>query len=54
MGVTVVGVEAGSPAELLAVPGHSLATAMAAASDHRIVWHHGRVVARTTVSSTFG
>ncbi len=54
MNMPAVGVEVGSPAELLAVPGHSLATAMAAASDQRIVWHHGRVVARTTVSSTIG
>ena len=54
MGVPAIRVEVGSSAELLAVPGHSLATAMAAAGDQRIVWHHGRVVARTTVSSTIG
>ena len=49
-----VAIEAGSPAELVAVPKASLSDAIAAASEHRIVWHHGRVVARTQVSSTIG
>jgi cytosine deaminase len=49
LGLPPVTVAAGSPAELLAVEGASLADAMAGAGERRIVVHAGRVVARTTV-----
>jgi cytosine deaminase len=49
LGLPAVTVAAGSPAELLAVEGASLADAMARAGERRIVIHQGRVVARTTV-----
>ena len=49
LGRPPVTVAAGSPAELLAVEGASLADAMAAAGERRIVIHRGRVVAGTTV-----
>ena len=54
MGLPVVTIAPGYPAELLAVPGDGLADAIARAGDERIVWHHGRIVARTTVQTTVG
>jgi cytosine/creatinine deaminase len=54
MAMPVVRIEAGSPAELLAMPAPSLADAIAAAGEARVVWHRGRVVARTTVTSQIG
>lgn len=54
MALPPVRIEAGCPAELVAVPKASLSDAIAAASEHRIVWHHGRVVARTQVTTTIG
>lgn len=50
MGLPAGGVEPGAPAELLAVRGTSLADALARASEHRVVVHRGRVVARTHVT----
>jgi cytosine deaminase len=49
LGQPPVAVAAGSPAELLAVEGASLADAIAGASERRIVVHRGRVVASTQV-----
>jgi cytosine deaminase len=51
MGLPELALEAGAPAELLAVRGSSLTDAIARASEHRIVVHRGRVVARTAVDS---
>ena len=50
MGLEPVAVEAGAPAELLAVRGRSLGDAIARGSEHRIVIHRGRLVARTTLT----
>jgi cytosine deaminase len=49
MGLPAVALAEGSPAELLAVRGASLADAIARASEHRFVIHAGRCVARTEV-----
>ncbi len=49
LGLAPVTVAPGSPAELLAVEGASLADAMAGAGERRIVVHQGRVVASTKV-----
>lgn len=49
IGLPPVVLAAGAPAELLAVRGASLADAIARASEHRIVIHAGRCVARTEV-----
>jgi cytosine deaminase len=51
MGLEPVSLEPGSPAEVLAVRGLSLVDAIARSSDHRIVIHAGRCVARTSVVS---
>jgi cytosine/creatinine deaminase len=53
MGLQPVTVSDGSAAELIAVRGASIGDAMAKADQERIVWHHGRVVARTTVTREF-
>ncbi len=50
LGLPPVTVAAGSPAELLAVEGASLADAMAGAGERRVVVHQGRVVASTEVA----
>ena len=52
MGLPPVAVQAGSPADLLAVRGRSLTEAIAAASEDRLVLKSGHVVCRTTLSST--
>jgi cytosine/creatinine deaminase len=52
MGLPPVRVEAGFPAELLAVRGDSLVGALALAYS-RIVIHQGRVVARTSAVREF-
>lgn len=52
MGLPPVAVHAGSPADFLAIRGRSLTDAIAAASEDRLVVKSGRVVCRTTVSST--
>jgi cytosine/creatinine deaminase len=49
LGLPAVALVPGSPAELLAVRGDSLADALARGSDHRFVIHSGRCVARTEV-----
>jgi cytosine deaminase len=49
MGLAVVALAAGAPAEILAVRGASLADAIARGSEHRIVIHAGRCVACTEV-----
>jgi cytosine deaminase len=49
MGLEPVGLEAGAPAELLAVRASSVREAIATVTEARIVIHAGRVVARTTV-----
>lgn len=49
MGLPAVALVPGSPAELLAVRGASLADAIARGSEHRYVIHAGRCVARTEV-----
>jgi cytosine deaminase len=51
MGLPAVVLQAGAPAEILAVRGASLADAIARASEHRLVVHAGRCVARTEVHS---
>jgi len=50
LGLPPVTLAPGSPAELLAVEGASLADAMAGAGERRIVVHQGRIVASTQVS----
>jgi cytosine/creatinine deaminase len=50
MGLPAVRVEAGAPAELLAVRAASLEEAVAGASSDRLVLHRGRVVSRTVVT----
>lgn len=50
MGLPEVRVEAGFPAELLAIRAGSVQEAVATASPERVVVHQGRVVARTTLS----
>jgi cytosine deaminase len=52
MGLPEVSLAAGSPAEVLAVRGLSLADAIARGSEHRIVVHGGRCVSRTEVASS--
>ena len=50
MGLPEVRVEAGSPAELLAIRAASVREAVASASPERVVIHQGRVVSRTRLS----
>jgi cytosine deaminase len=50
MGLPPGRLEAGQPAEILAVRGADLADAVARASEHRIVVHAGRCVSRTQVT----
>jgi cytosine deaminase len=50
MGLPPVRIEAGAPAELLAIRATSLGDAIAFASEDRLVWHRGRLVARTRVA----
>lgn len=52
MGLPAVTLRPGSPAEVLAVRGLSLADAIARGSEHRVVIHAGRCVARTQVASS--
>ena len=52
MGLAEVRVEAGFPAELLAVRASSLGEAIAGGTS-RVVVHHGRVVSRTTVTRDY-
>ncbi len=49
MGLPALALEAGAPAEVLAVRGLSLGDAIARASEDRVVVHRGRCVARTVV-----
>jgi cytosine/creatinine deaminase len=51
MGLPPVAIAAGAPAELLAIRASSLSGAIGSASEDRLVVHHGRVVARTTVTT---
>jgi cytosine/creatinine deaminase len=53
MGLAPLSISPGQPAEFVAVRGASIGDAMARADQDRIVWHHGQVVARTTVSREF-
>lgn len=50
MGLPPVSVEAGSPADLLAVRGSSLREVIATTSEERIVLRHGRVVSRAELT----
>jgi hypothetical protein len=52
MGLAEVRVQAGFPAELLAVGASSLGEAIAGGAS-RVVIHHGRVVSRTTVTRDY-
>ena len=52
MGLPAVEVVVGAPADLVAVRGDSWLDALARAGEDRIVWHAGREVARTRVTST--
>ncbi|MBS1888670.1 MAG: amidohydrolase family protein [Actinobacteria bacterium] len=49
MGLEPVRIEAGAPAELLAIRAGSVREALATATEDRVVVHRGRVVARTRV-----
>jgi cytosine deaminase len=51
MGLPAVGLEAGSPADLLAVAASSLREAIATATERRIVIRRGRVVSRTELAT---
>lgn len=53
LGLPPVTLAPGEPAELVALPGDALTDALARAGEGRIVVHAGRIVARTTVSTTF-
>ncbi|MGH3664242.1 MAG: amidohydrolase family protein [Micromonosporaceae bacterium] len=53
MGRPAVRLAAGQPAELMAIRGDSIREAVASASSQRVVFHRGRVVARTTVEQVF-
>lgn len=53
MGLPPAPLQAGAPAEILAVRGHSLADAIARGSEDRVVVHRGALVARTTVATRF-
>jgi cytosine deaminase len=50
MGLPVVALQPGAPAEVLAARGSSLADVVARASEDRIVIHAGRCVSRTVVT----
>ena len=52
MGLPVVRIEVGSPAELIAVRGSNIADAIARADQDRYVWHRGRLVASVAVTRT--
>ncbi|MGC5167377.1 amidohydrolase family protein [Luteimicrobium sp. DT211] len=52
LGLPAAGPRPGARAELLAVRGASLADVVATASPDRVVIHRGRVVARTTLTTT--
>lgn len=54
MGLPAVAVEVGSPAELVAVLGGSIAEAVARADQQRMVWHRGALVASTSVQRSVG
>jgi len=51
LGLPPVGLSAGSPADLVAMPATDALDALGAATAHRTVWRAGQVVARTTVHS---
>lgn len=53
MGLPPAPLEAGAPAEILAVRGRSLADAIARGSEDRVVVHRGALVSRTTVQTRF-
>jgi cytosine deaminase len=53
MGLPRVAVEAGCPAELLAIRAGSLTDALATCTEARVVVHRGRVVCRTAVERCF-
>ena len=53
MGLDRVVVEPGAPAELLAVRASSLREAIAVGHPDRLVFHRGRLVARTTTDRQF-
>lgn len=50
MGCELVELAPGSPANLVAIEGTNLTSALSMASEGRIVIHHGKVVARTSVT----
>jgi cytosine/creatinine deaminase len=52
MGLPTVSIAVGSPAELVAVRGASVADAMARADQERMVWHEARLVASTRIART--
>jgi cytosine deaminase len=54
MGLDPVTITAGAPAELLAVRATTLREAIATAPADRFVFHKGRLVARTRVTTEFG
>ena len=49
LGIPLVTIAPGAPAELLAVPGDDLGFVMAKAETQRMVWHRGRLVASARV-----
>ncbi|MEU7873386.1 amidohydrolase family protein [Dactylosporangium sp. NPDC049140] len=52
LGLPAVAVEAGAPADLVALRGEDLVAALGAADQDRLVWRAGRLVATTTVTRT--
>ncbi|MCI0633095.1 MAG: amidohydrolase family protein, partial [Actinobacteria bacterium] len=51
MGLPAAGIAPGAPADLVAVRGSSLREVVATASEDRIVWRRGRIVARTEIAA---
>jgi cytosine deaminase len=54
LGLPAPSLQPGSPAELLAVRGTSLPEVIGGASEDRRVFHRGRLVADTRVTTRFG
>lgn len=52
LGLPAVAVEAGAPADLVALRGEDLVAALGAADQDRLVWRAGRLVATTRVTRT--
>jgi cytosine/creatinine deaminase len=50
MALPPIGLEVGAPADLVSLEGADLADAIARGDQQRRVWHHGRLVALTTVT----